>query len=252
MTETTSKAVDQLDGSISVVDTNVRLGLESLIAAMDEHTQKLNEAAVRYAANVLEKKALCALLPAALPLVPSDIRVSDLVYRADAELVFKDVSRTQALELLSVMPGVPLLFVQCGTATYVPDERFVPSAHGNDKVQPIGEMAYRLDTWISQLREEYFWWTRLGDKLVRIVAYSGKDSGTAKATSRSRMLDHDMRETTWTYENLPKGKLVKWHGGSSSNVVPLSVHMPRDSVSSVTFSEVMVATATVVKDRCGC
>jgi hypothetical protein len=252
MTNTFDKAVDQLDGSVCSVETTVKQGLEAFQADMDAHLQRLREALTRSEADTVAKKSLCALLPDGLPAVPSSLRVGGAVYKADAELTFEGVSRTQALELFKTLPGVPVLYVSEGTSTYVPEVRFVPREPNTAKVTPVGTLVYRLDTWTQGLREEYSWWTLLGDALVYVKAYSGPATCYASAKALSVMLNSEQQETRWTYENLPTGEVVRWYGGDSRRVVPLTVHVSRDVNILESFMKPAVATAKVVKNKCDC
>jgi hypothetical protein len=257
MTKETNEVAAREDDSAGVVAKTVQEQLIALQAGMDEHLNDLRLEVIAAEAAVQAKKALCALLPADLPLAPTGIRMQETVYLADASLAFEVVSREQVLQLLAALPGVDAVKVQGGTCAFVPDERFTPNNCKNAVVTPIGEVVYRVSSGLRGLKEEYSWWTRLGDKLVRIVA-SNEKCPQAKARPSSRThsrfgsVEDRQETTTWDYTDLPKGQVTRWYGGNASNLVPLSVHVPRGSSMMEALSLTMSAQATVVSNKCSC
>ena len=252
MIETTNKAADRQDGSVCVVDKTVHQQLQALQAGMDDHLNDLRNSFLLAEKSVQAKKTLCATLPAHLPFAPTGVRITDSVYKADAELSFELVSREQVLHLFEVLPGVAVVKVQGGTAAFVPEERFTPNRANSDVVTPVGEMIYRVFTWLRGLKEEYYWWTRLGDKLVRI-SVSNEKSPQVSVRGSSRIVGHpDSRETTWNYTGLPCGELTRWYGGSASNIVPLTVHVARGRSIVEALTKTMSTVAKAISNKCDC
>lgn len=252
MNQTTNEAADRKDGSACVVERTVRQQLDDFVAGMDTHLEELRASVLKAEAETQVKRALCAALPNALPLAPASMRASCQVYKADAEIVFDIQTRNQVVALLEALPGVPVLLVQGGSTTFVPEERFVADDRGA-RTTPVGDVVYRLSTWVGDLQEEYSWWTRLTDKLVKVTAKTAKGQRpSVKTRATSRPVDQDRIETTWAYEGLPSGTLMHWYGGDRSSVVPLTVHQRRGVPFNNAVQTEQSTTAKVTKDRCAC
>ncbi len=251
MNQTTNEAADRQDGSACVVEMTVRQQLDAFVAGMDARLEELRADVLKAESEVQTKKALCAALPENLPLSPASLRVAQ-AYRADAELIFDITSREQAVALTETLPGVELVMVQGGCTTFVPQERFTEDDRGT-KTTSVGPVVYRLSAWCEELQEEYYWWTRLADRLVKVCAKTRRGCRPPVRThALSRPVDQDRIETTWHYEGLPGGELTQWYGGDRTRVVPLTVHQHR-GVSFRDAAQIQQSTqAKVTKDRCSC
>ena len=251
MMGTTNGTVDRKDGSIQVVDESVRLQIESLQADMQQNLQNIRDSVAKAEALVTAKNALLAQLPANLPFAPVGMRIEPQVYRADAELTFSVASREQALTLLEALPGVAVVMVKGGTTTFLPEARFDNS---NPAIKPptlVSPLVYRVSHYLGKLREEYFWWTLLGEALVHIRAVN--DSTTnAKVASRHRRGYEKNLQLVWDYQGLPKGTLTYWYGASSSQAAPVTVHLSRDATIREAYAHVMPAVYTAVTTDCSC
>jgi hypothetical protein len=226
MNQTTNGSVDHTDGSGRVVEMTVRQQLTKLSDGVDQHLEKLRASLVAAEAQALVQKAIYAALPDTLPLAPKSLSTNN-VYRADASFVFEVTTRDQVLQLLEALPGVPVVLVQAGSTTFIPEERYVADARPS-KVAPVNEVAYRFQTWCGHNREEFTWWTRLADKLVQVEARTKEGArAPVKVQSTTHQLSAHDSETRWHYDGLPKGILMQWSGGDHRNVAPLSVHLAR-------------------------
>lgn len=225
--------------------------IQDLPSKMDESLVSLKEAFHTAENEVLLKKKLCALLPANLPMAPSGMDGSRYVSKAEVGLDFSNVSREQALQLLSVLPGLPLQFVVGGVAAFVPEELEIPSNHRYDKLIPIGEMVYRISDWLGKTREKYFWWTRLGDMLVRVTATSSEKTD---AIVKHRIIrdSASFRKVHWYYEKLPKGEVTRWYSSGVKTLVPLTVHVPREQSIVEAFTQFQMRTEVRSGSTCDC
>lgn len=260
MNQTTNKAADHAiaqglpgaDGSACVVEMTVRQQLDEFVADIDKHLAKQRAALAAEEASAEIKRALCAALPAALPLAPKKLAVGQNVYKADAEMTFVIDNEDQVLLLLQALPAVPAVLVSGGTSTFMAAERFVEDARGT-KVQPIGEVVYRLCSWVGHNREEFTWWTHLAGKLVGVQAMTREGAATrARVRGHSTPCGTDEVSTVWTYENLPHGQLTRWYGGDASRMAPMTVHLLPGVTLSDALSVSQTATAKVVSSRCSC
>jgi hypothetical protein len=252
MNQTTNEAADRQEGSASVVGMTVREQLDAFLLGVDTHLSDLRASVVRAEAEADIKRAICAAFPDNLPMAPVSLRVSDGVYKADADLTFEITSRDEALALIDVLPGVTVVMVSAGCTAFVPEERFVSDERGA-KVTPVGDVIYRLSSWCEALQEEYSWWTRLSGRLVHVKAKTRKGHRPpvqARASSRNLLLEKV--ETTWEYAGLPSGELMRWHGGDRSSAVPLTVHQRRGVAFRDAACTTQSATAKVTKNRCDC
>jgi hypothetical protein len=245
---------DQIGGSVGVVGIPVRQQLDAFVAGLDTDLEERRKDLTRAEALVADKKALCAAFPEDLPLAPQNLVISsNIVYKADAALTFVVTSRDEVLRLQDALPGVPVVMVEAGSTAFVPEERFVKKEGQRDSVTPVGELVYRLSTWVDNLQEEYSWWTRLGNKLVHVTAKTQKGQApVAKAKATIRALIPTIHEVTWNYENLPGGELLRWYGGDSRNVVPVTVHQSRGLSFREAVATPMKASAKVKAKHCDC
>lgn len=251
MNQTTIEAVDHSDGSARVVEMTVRQQLDVFVESIDTHLHDLRMSLARAEDAAEVKRAICAALPASLPLVPTSLSADGQAYKANAGLVFDVTSRDQVLALVEALPGEDVVMVQGGCTTFVPEDRFVVDDRGTT-MTPVGEVVYRLSTYCGKLQEEYTWWTRLANKLVQVRA---KLTGTlvpVKVYTRSVEIAPHTVQLTWDYSGLPLGNLLQFYGGGRSNVAPISVHQRRGASFKDALAGAQVTTAKATKDSCAC
>lgn len=207
---------------------SVAEGLTLLMSDIESEVEKLRVSLANAELSAVARKAFLRALPASLPQAPSGIQV-ELGSDRTPLLQFKLTNPAEMLPLLEALPGEPLLMVSGGCTSFEPEETFTPSAsRAHEKLTPVGPVYYRLSHWVSRLQEEFCWWTRLDGRLVEVRAVTA-DGGATRARVRgsSQPLGQMTIETSWTYENLPKGEVLHWYGGSRSSVSPVTVHVAR-------------------------
>lgn len=218
---------------------------------LDSDVEKSRRALAAAEANLIEKKALCAAFPSTLPMAPHNLVITPAGHKAEADLIFEVATREEVLKLLDAFPGVPVLMLQGGCTSFVAEERFTEQV--GTKATPVGEVVYRLATWVNGPQEEYFWWTHLAGKLVHVLAKT-KDGGPVRATATcsTRSLSHTEHEATYSYGNLPDGIVTSWHGGSSQRLIPVTVHQSRGRSFRDAVAKPMDASAKTIADNCIC
>ena len=255
MNQTIIETADHSDGTSRIVEKTMRQQLDALVASVDADMAERRQALAKAEAAAVIDKAIYQALPETLPFTPKSLRVGGSVYRADAEMVFEITSRTQVADLLDALPGLPVVLVKAGTTAFIPEVQFVEKDKQGATITPIGEVVYRISTTHAFLQEEYYWWTMLADNLVRVTARTFKAQGIEAKVypSSSRVgLAQALMQTTWYYENLPAGKLQRWHGGDHQYVVPLTVHQERGASFRAALDGKQSATAKVSSRDCGC
>ncbi len=253
MNKTTNGAADHADGSARVVDKTVGQQLDDLLAGFDTHLTTLRASIFKAEADADIKRALVSALPTTMPLAPQSVQVGTNVYKADAELTFAFTSREQVLALVDALPGLPLVMVAGGCTTFVPEERFVVNETRGETMTPVGEVLYKLSTWVAEPQEKFSWWTRLAGRLVHVVVNTAKGTRVAvEVRGSSRSLDAERVETTWKYFGLPAGELLRWSGGDDRYLVPVTVHQKRGNSFKDAMAGKQDTLARVTADRCRC
>jgi hypothetical protein len=222
--------------------------LEKLDSGLEQQRQALSAAEAR----LIEKKALCAAFPDTLPMAPYSVDVTPNGYKAEAELVFEVTTRDEVLQLLDAFQALPAMILSSGCTSFIAEERFTVADAGT-KVEPIGDVVYRIAHWVDVPQEEYSWWTRLAGKLVHVLAKTKKGQAVcSKVRSTVKILSPSLREVTYSYENLPDGAVLTWHGGDLRSMAPLTVHQPRGRSFRDALAKPMVAYAKVNARSCDC
>lgn len=204
-------------------------GIALLMSGIESEVEKLRGSLANAELSAVARKAFLRALPASLPQAPSGIQV-ELGSDRTPLLQFKLTNPAEMLPLLEALPGEPLLMVSGGCTSFEPEETYsAASLKAHEKVTPIGNVVYRLSHWVSALQEEFRWWTHLDGRMVEVRATTAEASRTrARVRNSSRALSSETTETLWSYENLPKGEVLAWYGGSRRTVTPLTVHVARE------------------------
>lgn len=244
-------SIGQQDSS-DTVSVPVQQQMNALMSKLDADLEKSRQALAAAEAQLVEQKGLCAAFPSTLPMAPHHIAITPGNYNAEAELVFEVTTRDQVLQLLDAFPGVPAVMLKGGCSSFMAEER-VTKAEPGTEILPIGEVVYRLADWVERGQEEYTWWTRLDGKLVHVLAKTKRGHGVcATVRSSTKTLGPNMYEATYSYENLPDGVITLWYGGSSKNMVPVSVHQPRGRSFRDAVAKPMTTTAKANSRPCEC
>lgn len=137
-------------------------------------------------------------------------------------LTFQGLSRSNVLQLFELFPGVAVVMVSSGSTSFIPHETY--KEEPRTTVTPIAPLVYRLSTWVGDLREEYYWWTKIADKLVKIcVTNDAVAQCVAKVKAVHTTLSKEMAQGHFNYSDLPGGTTLQWYS-SGSATPPLSVH----------------------------
>lgn len=239
-------------GSALMVNTPVKQQMNALMSKLDADVEKCRQTLAAAEAQLVEQKGLCAAFPSTLPMAPHHIAITPGHYNAEAELVFEVTTREEVLQLLDAFPGVPVVMLQAGCTSFIAEEQATEPETGT-KVVPIGEVVYRLANWVGNAQEEYTWWTHLDGKLVHVLAKTKKGHAVcATVKSSTRTLGPNLYEATYYYENLPDGVITTWFGGSSKDMVPVSVHQPRGRSFRDAVARPMTTTAKANSRPCAC
>jgi hypothetical protein len=255
MNQTTIGTADQMDGSTGVVEISAQRQLDAFIARMDAELEDSRRDLAREEALVAEKKALCAALPKTLPQAPQKLFIGSNIYKADAELLFEVTSYDDVARLVEALPGLPVLMIQAGCTAFVPEERYIHKPNQSEKIVEVGDVIYRLSSWVENLQEEFSWWTPVSNKLVHVMAKTKKGHAVnAKAKRAIKTLDLQgvLQEVTWTYENLPAGEVMQWAGGNPTSAITVTVHQPRGTSFKDALAKPQTATVKANTRRCDC
>jgi len=226
--------------------------LADFLKKLDSGLEQQRLALATAEARLIEKKVLCAAFPNTLPMAPYSVDVTPNGYNAEAELVFEVTNREEVMELLDAFPALPAMIVKSGCTSFIAEERFTAPDAGT-KVEPIGDVVYRISHWVGVPQEEYSWWTRLAGKLVHVLAKTKNGhAACSKVRSTVKILSPSFREVTYNYENLPDGAVLTWHGGDLRNMAPVTVHQPRGRSFRDALAKPMVAYAKVKAQSCDC
>jgi hypothetical protein len=230
----------------------VKQQMNAFMSKLDADVEQSRRMLVTAEARLVEQKNMCAAFPSTLPMAPRDIAITPGNYKAEAELVFEVTTRDEVMQLLDAFPGVPVVMLRAGCTSFMAEER-VTEVETGTTVVPIGEVVYRLANWVANAQEEYIWWTHLDGKLVHVLARTKKGHAVcAKVTSSTRTLGPNSYEATYYYENLPDGVITTWFGGSSRDMVPVSVHQPRGRGFRDAVTKPMSASAKASSRTCDC
>lgn len=193
--------------------------------------KKVAEAEARLALlreSVVKETAILKNLPATLCAELKSIRLQEAYRYAPAELEFKVTSRQQALELFKELGSVPLLMFSGGVTTFTPE---VLSPESSPPGTPIAPLVYRISTWIQSAKEEYFWWTYVGNQLteIRAICDPAVDTKVSAAhTYNNSAINGRSANLQWQYDGLPKGMHTFWYGGDVSRMTPVTIHLGRE------------------------
>jgi hypothetical protein len=202
--------------------------MSGILAKLSKDVELARAALENAQLRAVEIAALCADLTRVTAAVPRSVRRRDSLLPGYAEVVFEVSNREEALTLLGQLPGVPVVCISGGCTSFQPEALAKP--RGGEKTEPVGPVVYRLEkNYAGALEETFFWWTQLGEHLVKVSAASAKDiPPAATAQGYSKRNGRDML-TRWAYGGLPEGKTLFWYGGSSHRPSPVSVHFARDA-----------------------
>lgn len=235
------------------VENSVRQQIDALVAGFDTDLQSLRASLARAEDDANRKRLLCESLPVDLPLAPCAVQLMRPTDNCDAILTFPLEYFGQLLPLLSALPAVPAVMISQGCTEFCAEERVDPKTPLS-AITPIGEVVYRIETWLGKTQEVLTWWTRLAGRLVKVTAVTASDSvSRAKVWGNSTGADtQGTVQTQWTYRELPKGTVTRWFGGDKAYMVPLTVHQPRGSAAAELLMGTQAPMTVTVQSHCTC
>lgn len=186
---------------------------EGIVADAEAMLARAAEQLARQTRELDIKKRVVALVPRTLPLPVRSVSASG--YKCDAGLGFEVTTREEALALMQALPAVPavLLRQRGGTSSFMPAERFAGPLKTGQTCTAVAPFIFSVDGYGGgYTKEETFWWTRLGELLVKVSAQVRRDRVGTVTIRAARVSDFDTR-LKFTYEGMPPAECIYWSPG---------------------------------------
>lgn len=199
----------------------------------DELVKQLDEDREKRLREFEEQQYVLNLLPQTI--VPKYIHT--FAYKADAWLIFEVKDRAAAMEIIKVLPPVDLLMVRNGWLSFFPATRLESGDLQRGKVWPISGFTFSVESGVGFSSREISWWTRVGDKLLKVTCRLEFDP--TGFSVKSKMV---FGEPIYTFEirNPPKNAICKKFSKSSTSSGRHVFYWPRGT----SFEEALLSDAS--------